>query len=163
MSSVPASGIRLLHWAIAALTTGALATGYTMTNSDPFSATLLKTHLGLGLSAGGLAVVRTISWIMNGAPAPVFIVKPGFLAVLGKSVHAALRLVPLLLLFSGVGMILLSGALGAIADGTFPGLGAFAGLPPANLHHAAALLLVVLIGLHSLAAMWHWQRQSLTE
>ncbi|TYC69994.1 hypothetical protein FMN63_08735 [Stappia sp. BW2] len=160
MMSSPSSSIRLLHWTIAGLTIGALATGYAMTNSDTFSATLLKSHLGLGLSAGGLALVRTISWIMKGAPAPVFIVKPGFQAVLGRSVHVALRLVPLLLLISGIGMILLSGTLGAIVDGTIPGLGALAGLPPANLHHAAAFLLAALIGLHSLAALWHWQRRT---
>lgn len=159
--SSPTSGIRLLHWAIAALTIGALATGYAMTNSDTFSVTLLKTHLGLGLSAGGLALVRTITWIMNGTPAPIFIVKPGVQAVLGRSVHVALRLVPLLLLISGVGMILLSGTLGTIADGTFPGLGALAGLPPVNLHHAAALLLAALIGLHGLAALWHWRQRTL--
>ncbi|MEE4012809.1 cytochrome b/b6 domain-containing protein [Roseibium sp. FZY0029] len=158
MMSSPTSSIRLLHWTIAGLTIGALVTGFTLTNTDPFSPYLLKTHLALGLSAGVLALVRTILWLTKGAPASVVAFQSALQQALGKSVHAALRLVPLLLLISGIGMIVISGSLETIANGTFPGLEAFVGLPPAGLHHAAALLLAALIGLHSLAALWHWQR-----
>ncbi len=67
MAALPVTGNRLLHWTIAALTISALATGYALTNNEPFSPNLLKTHLGLGLSAGLLALVRTIFWLAKGA------------------------------------------------------------------------------------------------
>ncbi len=162
MAALPVTGNRLLHWTIAVLTISALATGYALTNNEPFSPNLLRTHLGLGLSAGLLALVRTIFWLAKGTPQPVFAVHSGLQQAIGKGVHAALRLVPLLLLVSGIGMIVISGSLEKIANGTLPGLAAFAGLPPAGLHHAAALLLAALIGLHGLAALWHWQRRSFT-
>jgi cytochrome b561 len=159
MAASPETSARLLHWTIAALTFTALATGYALTNSEPFSPNLLKSHLALGLSAGLLALVRTILWLTTGAPAPLFAVHSGLQQALGKSVHAGLRLVPILLLISGVGMIALSGSLEKIAAGTLPGLAVVAGLPPAGLHHAAAFLLAGLVGLHSLAALWHWRRR----
>ncbi|GAB4576572.1 MAG: hypothetical protein Tsb0019_00630 [Roseibium sp.] len=144
-----------LHWPIAALVLAALASGYALTRPGAFSAGLLQAHLALGASAGVLALARVLIWAAAGAPPPVFAARSRFEAGLAKTVHALLRLVPLLLLASGAGMIALSGAIGAVISGELSDLAPFRDLPPRGLHHAAAILLAALVGLHVIAALWH--------
>ncbi|MHA7776200.1 cytochrome b/b6 domain-containing protein [Roseibium sp. M-1] len=146
---------RWLHWTVAALVLAALATGYALTNSGMFSLNLLRAHLVLGAAAGLLALFRVIQWIARGAPAPVFKPLSRTQAAAAALVHAVLRLIPLLLLVSGAGMILISGILPFIIFGGLTGLTDLAPLPPRNLHHAAAFVLAVLTGIHTLAALWH--------
>ncbi|MCK7612454.1 cytochrome b [Roseibium sediminicola] len=146
---------RRLHWLIAGLAMAALGSGYVLTWPDAYSASLLRIHLAFGVSAGLLSLARVLVWLTAGAPPPAF--EPGsrLQARLAKGVHVLLRLVPLLLFVSGVGMLALSGSFGAVARGTLTGLAPYQDLPPRNLHHAAAFLLAGLIGLHGLAAFWH--------
>jgi cytochrome b561 len=151
--SRPAS--RALHWLIAALALAALASGYLLTRPGAYSVMLLQVHLASGAAAGLLSLIRVLLWLTLGAPPPVFETRTRLKANLSGFVHVLLRLVPLLLLVSGAGMIVLSGAFSAIARGTLAGLVPFQDLPPRNLHHAAALLLAGLVGLHGLAALRH--------
>lgn len=151
----PRSFSRLLHWLIAVLVLGALATGYAATRSDGFSLTLLRFHLVLGGSAGILTMIRVGLWVTTGAPKEILVLTSRWEVAASRTVHAALRLLPLLLLASGVGMLILSGMANAVLEGTLSDLGAFEPLPPRNLHHAAAFLLALLIGLHVLAALRH--------
>lgn len=150
----PSAG-RARHWLIALLALAALASGYALTRTGAYSATLLQLHLALGASAGLLSLVRVLTWLANGAPPPVF--EPGtrLQAALAKTVHMLLRLCPVVLMVSGAGMIALSGTFAAIADNALTSLAPFAELPPRGLHHAAALLLSGLAGFHGLAALWH--------
>jgi len=155
MTVSPAAAARILHWAIAAAVLGALASGYVLTRPGAFSATLLQGHLALGLTAGLLSLLRVLMWILLGAPPTKFQPLSKLQETGARWVHGLLRLVPLVLLASGVGMIALSGSFAAIAEGTLSGLAAFEPLPPRRLHHAAALLLAALVGLHGLAAIGH--------
>lgn len=150
---------RTLHWLIAVCVLAALGSGFAVTRSPAFAVPVLQAHLVFGLLAGFLSLARVLSWLAKGPPQPVFHVTSRLQFLASKLVHGLLRLLPLILLASGLGMILLSGSLNAITDGTLTGLTAFSDLPPRNLHHAAALLLLLLTGLHIAAALWHSTRQ----
>jgi cytochrome b561 len=150
---------RLLHWAIAIFVLGALASGYATTRSDTFSLTLLRFHLGFGVSAGVLSLTRVAFWLTKGAPERVFSLTSKAQNLASGLVHGALRLLPLLLLISGIGMIAISGAFSALTNGSLNSLVDFADLPPRKLHHTAALSLGLLIALHTLAAVWHGFQQ----
>lgn len=106
---------RALHWLIAALALAALASGYLLTRPGSYSVTLLQVHLAFGAAAGLLSLIRVLLWLTLGAPPPVFETPTRLQANLSGSVHILLRLVPLLLLVSGAGMMILSGAYSAIA------------------------------------------------
>ena len=151
----PSPFARTLHWVIAATAIGALASGYALTRPDAFALPLLRIHMTLGLTAGLLTVVRALLWLRTGPPPPVFQIRSSLQARISGWVHGLLRLLPLFLLVSGIGMIVVSGTMPAIVEGTLPGLAVFEPLPPRRLHHAAALGLALLVGLHGLAAMWH--------
>lgn len=154
----PRASNRTLHWIIAAFILAALASGFVLTRSGTFSVALLQAHLAFGTAAGVLTLIRVLTWLTFGAPERIYPVSSRILSVAGSMVHALLRLVPLALLASGVGMIALTGAFPALAAGTLPGLAVFENLPPRHLHHAAAALLVAVTGLHGAAAFWHrWQ------
>jgi len=153
-----ASG-RRLHWAVALSILAALATGYALTNTEGFSLTLLRAHLVFGATAGLLALLRVVLRILKGPPAPVFQAVTRLQMRAAGLVHWALRLIPLALFVSGAGMIAISGLLPSVADGTLTGLSRLEALPPRALHHAAALVLALLIGLHALAALWHGLRR----
>ncbi|CTQ56633.1 hypothetical protein LP7551_05194 [Roseibium album] len=159
MRSTVFSFSQLLHWAIAIFVLGALVSGYATTRSETFSLTLLRFHLGLGVTAGVLSLIRVVLWLTTGAPERVFPIASKTQNLASSLVHAALRLLPLLLLISGIGMIALSGAFSALINGSLTNLTGFAELPPRNLHHAADLLLASLIALHAIAAGWHRFRQ----
>ena len=153
-----ASG-RWLHWAVAISILAALATGYVLTNTESFSLTLLRAHLAFGATAGLLALLRVVLRVLKGPPAPVFQVDSRLQKLAAGLVHVALRLIPLALFVSGAGMIAVSGLLPSVADGTLTGLSQLEALPPRALHHAAALALAVLVGLHGVAALWHGLRR----
>ncbi|MES0883612.1 cytochrome b/b6 domain-containing protein [Roseibium sp. SCP14] len=158
---ISGSGVtRTLHWIIAACILAVLGSGYAATRSPVFALPVLQIHLTFGLSAGLLSLVRVMIWFTKGAPQPVFPVTSRLQFLASKLVHGLLRLLPLILLASGLGMILLSDSLDAITDGTLTGLTAFSDVPPRNLHHAAALLLLLLTGLHIAAALWHSSRKA---
>ncbi|WP_281926641.1 cytochrome b [Roseibium album] len=149
---------RLMHWVIAVLVLAALASGFAMTRTEPFSLALLQAHLGCGIAAGLLTLLRVLIWFKRGAPQPIYPVSSRLQKVVSRIVHGLLRLVPLALLASGVGMIAFSGAFPSIREGTLQGLVAFQDLPPRNLHHMAALLLAALTALHVGAAIWHFRK-----
>ena len=146
---------RILHWSIAGLVLGALASGYAITREEGFSLALLRVHLALGAAAGGLTLIRVMLWMTKGAPESVFVLTSRIEVAASRIVHITLRLMPLLLLASGIGMLVVSGKAEALLDGTLSGLSAFETLPPRKLHHAAAFLLAALTLLHALAAIKH--------
>jgi len=152
--------IRSLHWLIAVLALTALGSGYALTRPGVFSSVLLQIHLVAGASTGILSLARVLIWFTYGAPPALNEATTPLQAGLARSVHILLRLVPILLLASGAGMLALSGRLGAVVEGSLQSLEPFETLRPRDLHHTFALLLACLIGLHSLAALWHRLRFS---
>ena len=151
---------RTLHWLIALCVPAALGSGFALTRSPDFVLPILRLHLAFGLSAGLLSLIRVLFWLLIGAPPPVFPAISRLQSLASSLVHGLLRLLPLILLVSGVGMIVLSGASSRLADGSLASLTVFADLPPRNLHHATALFLLLLTGLHGAAALWHWLRHA---
>ncbi|MCV0426044.1 MAG: cytochrome b/b6 domain-containing protein, partial [Roseibium sp.] len=149
-----------LHWLIAFCVLAALASGYAATRPSDFAISVLQVHLVFGLSAGLFSLIRILIWLAKGPPPPVFHASSRFQSLASGLVHGLLRLLPLVLLASGLGMVVLSGSLSAISNGTLPNLTGFTDLPPRNLHHAAALTLLFLTGLHIAAALWHRSRKS---
>jgi len=156
MAATKPSAGRGLHWLIAFAVFTALASGYALTRPGAYSVSLLQIHIALGATAGLLSLGRVLVWLTVGAPPPVFAATSRLQRRLARSAHALLRFLPLLLLVTGAGMLVLSAALEAVLSGTLTGLATFQELPPRNLHHGAALLLAGLIGLHGLTALWHY-------
>ncbi len=147
---------RTLHWAIAACIVAALVFGYALTNANSFSPALLVLHLTSGALAGGLTVVRLLAWAVSGPPPSGYPAPEGLQAVAVKLVHGLLRILPLLLLISGIGMMAISGAFDALTDGSLKNLARLEDLPPRALHHAAGFAIAVFTGLHALAGLRHW-------
>lgn len=159
MAATKPSAGRDLHWLIAFAVFTALASGYALTWPGAYSVSLLQIHVASGATAGLLSLGRVLVWLTVGAPPPVFAARSRLQAGIARIAHILLRVVPLLLLASGLGMISLAGAVSAVANGSLPDLAGFENLPPNMLHHAAAFLLALLTGLHGLAAFWHFLRR----
>lgn len=156
MSDMAKSRSRVLHWGVAILVMISLASGHAVTFLDQPDINLLRLHLGFGGLAGLFSVLRLVLWFQSGPPPGVFSAQSQMLRSTTKAVHGLLRLTPIVLLASGIGMLVVSGAAHRIFAGTAPDPQMLANVPPRNLHHLAAAILLFLIAGHSGAALWHW-------
>lgn len=147
---------RSRHWLIAVFIGLALASGKAATFSEPSNAVLLQLHLGFGLLAGSFAVFRLFIWFKAGSPPAVHPVQSPAVRKLSNTAHGLLRFLPVILFVSGIGMLFISDTVGLILQGVVPPPETMAQIPPRNLHHAAAAVLLALIALHSVAAFMHW-------
>jgi cytochrome b561 len=140
-----------VHWLAAALIAFLLVTGTLVLADLPNTAEKignLRIHMILGGLAGMLVIARIGMRKRLPAPPPV---KGEMLARLG---HLALNLAILLLVFSGMLLVLQSGALDAVfGAGTLPE--DFKQFTPRKIHGLASRLAMGLIALHILAALYH--------
>lgn len=140
-----------IHWLAAALVAFLLVTGTLVLADLPNTAQKignLRIHIILGGLAGLFVIARIVMRKRLPAPPPVHGEK---LARLG---HMALNLVILLLVFSGMMLVLQSGALDAVfGAGTLPE--DFKQFTPRKIHGLASRLAMGLIALHVLAALYH--------
>lgn len=144
-----------LHWASAALIVAAFSFGLVADSIlDPAARLwIVRVHV----TCGGLALLLTltrIGWWMWGdkRPAPM----PGLSAPqqwATRSVHALLYLAILVLGASGIGTLVLSGAIPALLAGT--PLPNFSTVAPRLVHDVMSKLLFVLFVLHVAAALYH--------
>ncbi len=155
MRFMSSTNTRTLHWMIAVFVILALATGKAATFAAPADIDLLRLHLAFGFLAGLLSVLRLAVWFTAGPPPSVYAVSSGGLKLISKLAHGLLRLTPVILLASGIGTLVISGSLGLILAGIVPDPEVLAKVPPRNLHHLAANILMALLGLHVAAAIWH--------
>lgn len=145
------------HWLGAGFAITLLASGFRVaTLGEPMAkATLLWVHVLLGLSILALTLLRFLWWVFVGRrPAPV----AGTSSAQRKAarvIHVLFYVVTLGMVASGIGMIVLSGAGGAIFDSTGETLPSFRDVLPREPHGLGARLMLALLILHVLAALWH--------
>jgi cytochrome b561 len=151
------SALVFLHWLMALMIIAALVAGTfvlaPVDNSDPAKLLSFQMHMGLGLAIGALLLLRLIVRASTAHPAPATtgIALADRLAPLA---HWALYLLVLAMVGSGVALSLASGLGNAVFFGgempaNFNGIAARTG------HGVIATLLMITIGLHILAALWH--------
>ncbi|MBW8637753.1 cytochrome b/b6 domain-containing protein [Hoeflea sp. WL0058] len=144
-----------LHWTIALFIVIALASGFAadQIGSDAYAA--LRVHVACGLAAGILTLVRIGWWWLADKKPDAAPNTEGVKGVLSRSVHILLVIIPLGMLASGVGMMVLSGA-GSVLFGLVSGpLPDFDRFLPRGPHGAGAFALLALLVAHVAAALYH--------
>lgn len=147
--TVPAT----IHWLTALAILLLLASGQTMGFANDLVGTILPVHLGLGLLVGILTLFRILWWVaFDRHPDP----QPGMSAAqdrLAKLVHTGLYIAVLVMVGSGIGMVVLTGAFPQIFSGGV--LPDFHTAPPYLTHSLVSKLLFALALGHIAAALWH--------
>lgn len=142
-----------LHWTSAAAVIALLASGLVAGNiegSPP--AALIVTHASLGTLVLVLTVARIVWWLaFDRRPQPAMM--PRWQEIVAQAVHGLLYLAILVLVGSGIGTLVLSGAVPALLSGA--PLPDFAGLVPRAVHGVAARLMLALLAAHIGAALYH--------
>jgi cytochrome b561 len=146
-----------IHWISAALIVVLLVSGFRAASTvDPaLKASLLRFHAAAGITILVLTLARIAWWYFADAkPPPIAGMRPWQVRLAG-AVHALFYVVIIGMAASGIGMLLLSGA-GAIlftgAAGTLPDFWAY---PPRGPHGIGARLLLALFALHLGGALYH--------
>ena len=144
-----------IHWASALAIILMLTSGLMLDGAeDPEQVrSLLRFHVPLGLSVAVLTLVRIVWWL-------AFDKQPHAPADMGQAQKWAARLVHLglygaiiIMVSSGIGMVVLTGAMPQIfSAGPLP---EFSQAPPALVHGLMGRLLLVLAAGHILAALYH--------
>lgn len=146
-----------LHWGIALLIVGLLISGTIVDGSDANSTKImvLRAHVVVGISVLGLVLFRIFWWLkLDRKPAPIGDVRD-MKSRLAGFVHILLYVVPLGMVASGIGMMVLTGAGEALFFQTGVALPDFEKVPPRAAHGIGAKLFIGLIALHSAAALYH--------
>lgn len=145
-----------LHWAIAFCLIGLLIAGATLlaplANNDPAKLMSFRMHMALGGITLFLLVARLIVRLLTRTP-PRLPTGNAVLDRLAPLTHAALYILPLAMIFSGITFASASNLPDAVF-GTGPMPESFTH-PARAVHGIAATLLMVLIALHIAAALWH--------
>jgi cytochrome b561 len=140
-----------VHWLAAALIAFLLVTGTLVLADLPNTVEKignLRIHMILGGLAGMLVIARIV--MRKRLPAPP--VLPG--EKLARAGHMALNLVILLMAFSGMMLMLQSGALDALfGSGVLPE--DFKAFTPRKIHGLASRVAMGLIAIHIAAALYH--------
>jgi cytochrome b561 len=145
-----------LHWLIAALILGLLCLGFfvlaDMPNADPAKLRILVWHMTGGMLVLLLMLVRLAVRVFSARPGPAP-TGSASLDRLAPLAHFGLYLVVFLMIASGwYTGLLISGAYAHKGE-TLPA--SFAVLPSFRAHAFLAALLVILIGVHVAAALYH--------
>jgi cytochrome b561 len=146
-----------IHWLTAFAIFGMLWSGLSAAGAtdEATRLTLLRGHAVMGSLVGLLTVFRIVWWLaVDTRPADPS-GQPRLQALAAKAVHYGLYAVILVMVASGLGTVLLSGAnmqLLGLGAGPLPD---FASVPPMSVHGLLSRLLIGLIVLHVAAALWH--------
>lgn len=146
-----------IHWVTALAVFGLLGSGLYMEDLDDPAAkiAILRVHAGMGITVLALTVLRILWWAVADRRPAMPDGMPRLQAVAAHAVHGLLYLVLIVMGTSGIAMIILSDA-GAILVGAAPGpLPDFRDVLPRAPHGLGANLLMVLVGLHVAAAIYH--------
>jgi cytochrome b561 len=144
-----------IHWLTALLIFALFATGLLAAGqADPAAQlALVRFHVPLGTAVLVLTLLRIVWWwVADRRPGPPA-GQPGWQKFMAQAVHFALYAVVLLLAASGIGTLVLSGALPAIVAGTT--LPDFDTVAPRLVHGLASRLMLALLAVHIGAALWH--------
>ena len=146
-----------IHWLTALAILLLLISGLAAANTGDAAVelNLLRAHASMGALVGVLTLLRVVWWLFfDRRPADPATLSRGQ-ALASHVVHYALYAVVLVMVASGIGTVLLSGA-GAQLTGAAPlPLPDFAAVPPFTVHGLLFRLLVLLLIGHIGAALWH--------
>jgi cytochrome b561 len=144
-----------IHWLTAALIVGLFATGLLAAGQADSDAklALVRFHVPLGAAVLALTLLRIVWWWVLDRHPELPADQPGWQKTVALAVHLGIYLVILLLAFSGIATLVLSGALPAIIAGTaLPDLET---VLPRLVHGVASRVMLGLLALHIGAALWH--------
>lgn len=146
-----------IHWLTALALAGMLWSGLSAAGStdEATRLTLLRGHAVMGILVGLLTLFRIVWWLAvdtrPGDPAGSSRVH-----VWGaRIVHVGLYAAVLVMVASGLGTVLLSGAHMQLVGSSPLPLPGFAAVPPMTVHGLLSRVLIGLVVLHVLAALWH--------
>lgn len=148
-----------LHWLVALLIATLLVIGYfvlaPMSNGDPAKLDILEIHMAGGMFVLALMLIRLATRLLTAHP-PAAKIGSRFMDQLAPAAHYGFYLVVLLIVATGYA----TGLLARLNETVFARSGAplpptFDGFPTRMAHGYLALILVVLIALHVLAALYH--------
>jgi cytochrome b561 len=145
----------IIHWLTAAAVFGLLASGLIMTGTvEPdVKKAILRVHAPVGILVLLLTVARILWWMVLDRRPAAAQSGSAMQEFLARLVHLAFYPVLLVLGGSGVGMLMLSGAVPVlIGEGPLPD---FSDLIPRGPHGIAAWALIGLAALHVAAAIHH--------
>ena len=146
-----------IHWVTALAILLMLISGLGAANTADAAVelNLLRAHAIMGMLVGLLTLLRVVWWLF-------FDRRPADARGLSRSqamaahiVHYGLYAVILVMVSSGIGTVLLSGAGAQLTGAVMLPLPDFGAVPPFTVHGILARLLVVLLVGHIGAALWH--------
>jgi cytochrome b561 len=146
-----------IHWLTAVAILLMLVSGLAATNTADAAVelSLLRAHAIMGALVGVLTLLRIVWWLcLDRRPADAATLSRGQ-AMAAHIVHYGLYAVILVMVSSGIGTVLLSGAGTQLIGAALPPLPDFSAVPPFTVHGILARLLVVLLIGHIGAALWH--------
>lgn len=146
-----------MHWLVVLLIAAAFVLGKNMSQlpNEPSKITPLAIHMTLGIITLLAVVVRLIARFRLPQPAHAT-TGNAFLDRLGKLVHYALYALVLLMAVSGISLSMQSGLMTIVFGGSGAPLPAdFFDFTARLLHGFAAPSLLLLVGLHIAAALYH--------
>ena len=147
-----------LHWLLAVILIVALAMGTfavkTVPNSSPDKIGALQGHMIAGGLILLLTLLRLVVRLKTEHPAPAT-AGNALLDRLARTTHWGLYLLVLLMAGSGVAMSVMAGLPGIVFGGVGSLPANFDALPPRAVHGIVAKLLMLGIGLHVAAALFH--------
>jgi len=145
-----------LHWLSALAILCLLVLGFmaAATDDQAHKATLLRAHVPLGVLAFLLTLFRLVWLLVDRRPPPLASL-PLWQAFAERFVHGCLYLLIVLLGASGIGLVVLSGAVPALFFGAPSPLPDFPSYAPMIVHGTAAFALLGLLVLHIVAALYH--------
>lgn len=145
-----------IHWLTAILIIVLLASGFNAADSaeSAAKAQFLRVHIPTAIVVLLLTIFRVIWWIIDTRPKPVAGM-PRWQEWSSRFVHFALYAVIFVMVASGIGMMVLSGAAPAVFGEAGAVLPDFRDYAPRGPHGLGANLLIVLLIAHIGAALYH--------
>jgi cytochrome b561 len=146
-----------IHWLTAIAILLMLVSGLGAANAADatMELNLLRGHAIMGTLVGVLTLLRIVWWLfLDRKPADAAGLSRGQ-AMAAHVVHYGLYAVILVMVSSGIGTVLLSGAGAQLTGAVLLPLPDFTAVPPFTVHGILARLLVVLLVGHIGAALWH--------
>ena len=143
-----------IHWVTALAILLLLTSGLVAANmAGDVPVNLIRIHVALGVSVFVLTLLRIVWWfVVDTRPAEIGGM-PRWQSLAARAVHVLLYVSVLAMGVSGIGLLVLSNALPALAGGApLPDFSTFA---PFVVHGLAARLLIGLLVLHIGAALFH--------
>ena len=146
-----------IHWLTALALFGMLWSGLSAAGStdEATRLMLLRGHAVMGILVGLLTLFRIVWWLAVDTRPGDPVGTSAFHVWGARIVHVGLYAVVLVMVASGLGTVMLSGANMQLLGASPLPLPDFAAVPPMTVHGLLSRVLIGLVVLHVLAALWH--------